>query len=332
VPGFNKLDERRATFQNMVKQLQFADNGKVKKAVIGKGAFMMGDDLEALLDAVKVRREIVHEAGLQFIRRRNTDGYTYFLNNRTDKAFNGWVPLSAKAASVALFDPMFAKSGLAKSRQRQNGAVEVYVQLQPFESAIVQTFNAKKTGGTFPYATPSGDAQEIKGSWTIEFVSGGPKLPAKITTDKLGSWTKLDGDDVKNFSGTAKYSVAFAKPSGNATAWLLDLGHVDETAEVFLNGKKLATLIGPEFKVEIPAASLQANNKLEVLVSNLMANRIIYMDKNGMQWKKFYNINMSARKRENVKNGLFDASGWEPQDSGLSGPVTLTPISRNVQL
>jgi hypothetical protein len=83
--------------------------------------------------------------------------------------------------------------------------------------------------------------------------------------------------------------------------------------------------------VEIPAASLRATNKLEVLVSNLMANRIIYMDKNGMQWKKFYNINMSARKRENVKNGVFDASGWDPQDSGLAGPVTLTPISRNIQ-
>ncbi|MCU7551209.1 glycosyl hydrolase [Chitinophagaceae bacterium LB-8] len=331
VPGFNKLQDRRTAFQNLVQQIRFTDNGKVKKAVVGKGAFILSDDMEALLDAAKVRRETLHEAGIQFIRKRNNDGYTYFLDNRTDKAFSGWVPLSAKAASVALFDPMFAKSGIAKSRQKQNGTVEVYVQLRPSESAIVQTFNTKKTGTAFPYVTIAGDEQEIKGTWTIEFVSGGPKLPAKVTTDKLGSWTNLDGDDVKNFSGTAKYSISFAKPLGKATAWQLDLGHVDETAEVFLNGKKVATLIGPEFKVEIPAASLQANNKLEVLVSNLMANRIIYMDKNCMQWKKFYNINMSARKKENVKNGVFDASGWEPQASGLAGPVTLTPITRIVQ-
>jgi hypothetical protein len=51
------------------------------------------------------------------------------------------------------------------------------------------------------------------------------------------------------------------------------------------------------------------------------------MDKNNIPWKKFYNINMSARKRENVKNGVFDASSWEPLPSGLTGPVTITPVN-----
>lgn len=32
-----------------------------------------------------------------------------------------------------------------------------------------------------------------------------------------------------------------------------------------------------------------------------MANRIAYMDKKGVDWKIFYNVNMSARKKENVK-------------------------------
>jgi hypothetical protein len=50
------------------------------------------------------------------------------------------------------------------------------------------------------------------------------------------------------------------------------------------------------------------------------------MDRNNLPWKIFYNINMPARRRENVKNGLFDASGWQPLPSGLSGPVTLTPM------
>jgi hypothetical protein len=58
-----------------------------------------------------------------------------------------------------------------------------------------------------------------------------------------------------------------------------------------------------------------------------MANRIIYMDRNNIPWKKFYNINMSARKKENLKNGVFDASAWQPLASGLSGPVTLTPVT-----
>jgi hypothetical protein len=38
---------------------------------------------------------------------------------------------------------------------------------------------------------------------------------------------------------------------------------------------------------------------------------------------------MPARLRENRgPNGLFDASQWEPRESGLIGPVTLAPMER----
>ena len=33
------------------------------------------------------------------------------------------------------------------------------------------------------------------------------------------------------------------------------------------------------------------------------------MDKKGVDWKIFYNVNMSARKKENVKNGIFNYTG-----------------------
>jgi hypothetical protein len=50
------------------------------------------------------------------------------------------------------------------------------------------------------------------------------------------------------------------------------------------------------------------------------------MDRNKIEWKKFYNVNMAARLKENNKNGIFDASAWLPRESGLIGPVTITAI------
>jgi len=50
------------------------------------------------------------------------------------------------------------------------------------------------------------------------------------------------------------------------------------------------------------------------------------MDRNQLPWKIFYNTNMPARRRENARNGLFDASSWKPLPPGLLGPVTLTGI------
>jgi hypothetical protein len=327
VPGLSGLEEKRKLLRQQVAQLNFKDEGSIKKAIVGKGAFYTGDNVQDLLSAAKTRREALVEKELSFIRRKAIEGQTYFINNRSDKPVNDWVPLSSKAVSVALFEPMFGKNGLARWRTSGNG-IEVYLQLQPFESIIVQTYNSKKTGASFGYPKINDDAKEIAGEWSVEFLNGGPALPKKINTSQLKSWTEFEGEEVKNFSGTAKYSISFQKPAGTAGSWLLDLGKVKETAEVFLNGKKLATLIGRSFKIVIPASHLKTINRLEIIVANLMANRIAYMDRNNIAWKIFYNTNMPARRRENTKNGLFDASSWKPLPSGLLGPVSITALNK----
>jgi hypothetical protein len=314
----------------MIAQLKFTETEGVQKAMTGKGAFIISDNMEALLKAGGVRMETLQQENVQFIRRKNSDGTVYFINNRTAKEVDGWLPLNSKAQSAAIFDAMTGTNGIAKYRMN-NGAFEVMVQLKPFESRIIQLYNTKRSGPNFPYFQTDGKPVEIKGEWTLYFMTGGPVMPVPVKLSNLASWTEIEGDAYKNFSGTAKYSTTFTKPGGKAAGWLLNLGKVNETAEVFLNGKKLITLIGPEFSTVIPDALLKENNTIEIIVANLMANRISYMDKNNIPWKKFYNTNMPARRRENTKNGLFDASAWQPLPSGLSGPVTLTPVSFEVK-
>ena len=325
VPGLGNLEARRKIFMQQKQQLKFTTINGIQKAIVGKGAIMIGDDLDKLLPASKARKETMVEKGLQSVRRKNADGYTYFITNRSDSAIRKWVPIQTSPASVIIFNPYTGVAGLARVKHVPD-AHEIYLELQPYESVIVQTFNTKKSGPAYPYPVLSGSAIAINGNWSIEFLEGGPVLPAARSMDKTGSWTELDGEDVKNFSGRAKYAVSFEKPAALASAWLLDLGSVHETAQVWLNGKKIATLIGPGFRVEIPSSALQISNRLEIVVANLMANRIAWMDRNQLPWKIFYNTNMPARKRENTKNGLFDAASWAPLPSGLLGPVTLTPL------
>jgi hypothetical protein len=326
IAGYGQLNNRRKLFRQYVDQLHFKEyDSNIKKAVMGKGVFLMNDSLEVLLRQAQVRRDKL-ENGLSILRRKNNDGQVYFVNNRSDKYITQWIRLKTKALSAALFDPMLGENGMAKWRQDNEGNFDVYLQLQPYESIIVQTYKSKKQEISYPYIQIAGTAKEIKGQWTIEFLNGGPVIPPKMTTDKLASWTEFNGDDVKNFSGTAKYSISFESPEHSGPSWILDLGNVKETAEVWLNGTKLQTMIGPSFRIVIPNVMLKQTNKLEIIVANLMANRIAYMDRNNLPWKIFYNTNMPARKRENVKDGLFDASGWKPLSSGLIGPVTLTPV------
>ena len=63
-------------------------------------------------------------------------------------------------------------------------------------------------------------------------------------------------------------------------------------------------------------------------MTNLMANRIADLERRGVRWKKFYNVNFPSRLPENRgADGLFTAAKWEPLESGLLGPVTLTPLA-----
>jgi hypothetical protein len=223
---------------------------------------------------------------------------------------------------------MTGQAGLADSRRNAAGYLEVYLPLNTDESFIVQTAHLKYSSEKkYPYIKSTGTATEISGDWTLKFTNGGPSLPAQVPLTKLKPWTEQADNSYKIFSGTASYIISFKKPAGNASQYLLDLGKVYESAEVFINGKKIATLIGPDFTVTIPAAILKSENVLEIKVSNSMANRIIDLDKRKIFWKKFNNTNFPARLPQNRgPEGIFDASKWEPKISGLAGPVTLQAI------
>jgi hypothetical protein len=99
----------------------------------------------------------------------------------------------------------------------------------------------------------------------------------------------------------------------------LDLGDVREFATVKLNGVLLGTAWCLPFRLPVTEGVLkQGENTLEVEVTNLSANRIRYMDKMGVNWRKFYDINIV-----DITYRPFDASIWQPVESGLLGAVKL---------
>jgi len=341
VPGFANFENRQKSFDEITGKLKWFSPPRIVKddestgnkyadarisiAPIGKGSFRSGDSLKILLAMGTIEKERMTDQGLQFVRKKNDNGTIYFITNRTDKLFHDWIYVQKKPW-FGLFDPMTGESGKAAFRTNNEGGVDVLLDLQPYQSVILQSYEKKQTVKPFHYPDRSNIPVPLLGQWTIEFLEGGPVIPSAHNLDQPIPWTELDGEDVKDFSGVARYTITFNQPSAQSVWWLLDLGKVNETAEVILNGNRIATLIGPAFQCVIPLSAFQPVNKLEIVVANLMANRIAYMDRNNIPWKIFYNTNMPARRRENIKNGLFDASAWKPLPSGLSGPVTLTPV------
>jgi hypothetical protein len=328
VPGLGNLEARQARFKALLGDLKFKPTSEiVQRAKVGKGEILLGG-LTDLLNASKVRRESMFDRGLQCIRRTNGNTTVYFIANRDSAVVNGWVPLESKMESAVLYNPMTGAYGQAKVQKSGNSG-EVYLQLNPGESCLVQLFHEKTDTQDYRYLQSSGEKTTIGGNWTLTFVSGGPELPKPVKLDKLGSWTEIQGGSYKAFSGTAVYKTTFKKPSGENGFYRIDLGKVDCSARVTLNGKELATLISPPFVVDIPDSELKSENTLEVAVSNLMGNRIADMERKGEKYKIFYNVNFPAKEAANRgADGLFSAKNRKPQESGLIGPVTVTPMEK----
>jgi len=328
VPGMGNLEARRSALEKMISQLDFVETPApgIREARLGSGRFLLGDNVARALAFANIECESTVNRGLEFVRRTLSDGKCYFVLNTADQVLDDWVPLQAEAASVAIFEPMRGDTGLAALRK--NGPCsEVYLQLAPGQSCILRTFDEPVQGPRYAYWSPKGLAEPLEGTWTAEFSAGGPELPATVRMQTLRSWTDFGGDAVKRFSGTARYAMSLKRPAEHADGWLLNLGRVCESARVTLNGQELRTLISAPFQIEVPADRLEEENTLVIEVSNLMGNRIADLDRRGVDYKKFYNVNFAARLRENRgPDGNFIAVKWPPQDSGLIGPVTLTPL------
>lgn len=331
VCGYGNLEQRQREFDQIIGMLnKRGANGKgIVEVKIGKGTVLMGDSLDVLLSHAVVRRESMVDEGVQYIRKKeDSDRVVYFIANGKKLPFEGWLPLSTKAGSVVLYDPMDGRTGKGDVRNGEDGRIEVFVQLTPGQTLMLETYPESIESHSFHYRKVSGDPVVLSGTWTITFTSGGPELPESVDTDSLASWTAFKGEAYQSFSGMATYRLSFAKPERAATGWVLDLGSVNESADVSLNGVPLGTLIGPTYQVDVDPSLLKESNVLEVKVSNLMANRIAAMDRKKIPWKKFYNVNFPSRKPENRVNGLFDASQWLPEPSGLLGPVRLIPTGQ----
>jgi hypothetical protein len=318
-------EEKGFQFKETLRQLMLTGEEAVKCTRIGEGEVYLSNDITALMNAAKVDSEDMYLSGLQCIRRKSATGKYYFIVNTGEHEIGEWIPLQTTARSAAVFNPMTGEKGLAAIKP--NGKqTEVYLHLNPNEAVIISTSDQNFTGDVYAYYQDNGQPVTMEGNWDLSFVQGGPQLPASVTIDTLMSWTDLPGEKYKAFSGTAVYRTII-NDIPQADVIKLDLGDLSENASVYLNGEYVGTTINAPYQLYIASNQFKGQDELVVRVANSMANRIADMDKKGIDWKIFYNVNMAARKKENVKNGIFDASQWEPKPSGLFGPVTLTPVS-----
>lgn len=310
VNGFYEWEKRQAAFVQLLQSfksivgIQFWSPFASKKNALGK-----------------VRRETLAEKGWQFIRKKTSHGTLYFITNPQQHFQKGSITLHTQGNAVRLFNPLLNQQQWVKFAKTSDGQTKINLELLAGESIFIEILNQTPPNNakTFYQLPLSPKDIPLNGNWQIDFIKGEPALPQSFSTPQLVSWTTATDTMAQYFSGKARYTLYFKLDKGelNKSAWL-DLGDVRESAEVRLNGKSVGTAWCLPMRLPIPKSFLKAENVLEIDVINLSANHIRYLDRRGVSWKKFYDINMV-----DIRYRSFDASSWKAVLSGLLGEIKL---------
>lgn len=141
--------------------------------------------------------------------------------------------------------------------------------------------------------------------------------------DRLCSWTSIDHPSTKINMGTGVYSLELELPALEADDWILDLGDVRESARVRINEQEAGCVWAVPYQLKVGHWLKPGKNHLEIEVTNLPANRIAELDRQGVEWRKFKEINIV-----NLSYRPANYSHWVPMPSGLNSEVRLIPVNR----
>lgn len=290
---------------------------------------IVGTDAASLSKAAKAE-EMKARLGLRMIRRSNPQGHHYFIANLSPRDINDKVSLAVDYKNALWFDPM---NGRRYRADITNG--KITIDLRSGESMILETFDnhdaLKMTGDTLQTADGEviyyrkdapldGKARLLKGNWQLRFTESVPAISRTYQLENLQSWETLD-DSTRTLMGTGVYECKLRltrQDLQDGNDWAIDLGDVRESARVYVNDRFVGCAWAVPYVLQFSDIFHAGVNTIRIDVTNLPANRISQLDREGYPWRKMEEINVV-----NINYKKTSYADWKPMPSGLNSHVLL---------
>jgi hypothetical protein len=249
--------------------------------------------------------------------RRIGDIDVYFVVNHTPRPITVEAVLRDGRGTPQAWDPGSGRRHPLPGARSAPGGTMVPLQLEQYGSLFV-IFGAPgaAAGDAVPLIGTLPVRQTLRGPWQVRFEPrwGGP---ASLMLPQLVSWSMHPLDGVRHYSGTAVYiKEVHLTQLPRGPVWI-DLGQVEVTATLLVNGVEAGTMWKAPYTAEISRQLRRGNNRLEIRVTNLWANRLI--------------ADAALPADQRITWTTFNP--YKAQDSllpsGLLGPVTLRTRDRS---
>ncbi len=284
------------------------------------------DNTEAM--AAAARPELLKKQwGLKLIRRANSIGHHYFIANLTDHDVVTTVTLATDEKNGLWYNPMTDEYHAAVFSDQG-----IKVNLKSGESRILLVSNKPVAEWDVPTAVKDAQPQALEvadgktidltgNTWTLSFTEEAPTVGETFSLKGLKTWEELS-DKAQVTMGTGVYETTFKLSKDDSQKqWAIDLGDVRESARVYLNGKYIGCAWAVPYLLNCKDALQKGKNTLRIEVTNLPANRIAELDRQGVEWRKMKEINVV-----DIRYKKTTYEGWTPVPSGLNSSVKLKLI------
>ncbi|WP_343610791.1 glycosyl hydrolase [Novosphingobium sp.] len=289
-------------------------------ARVGKGRVIASDKIESALETLGLASDFrmvdgAADAEVPFIHRRWAEGDDYFLVNRKTRPerFEAHFRVTGKLPEL-----WHAETGTFErvSYRIVNGETVVQMAMEP-EDAVHVVFRqpAPADAMMLKKLVPTPIAT-VDGAWQVAFQSG-RGAPASTTLPSLQPLNENANPGIRYFSGLATYTKDIAVPKtwrAGQKLWI-DLGQVNEVAQVTVNGKVVGTAWHAPYRVDVSDAVHAGTNRVEIKVANLWINRLIGDAQPDMQKPGAQKVTFTALPTYRADAPL--------RPSGLIGPVVL---------
>ncbi|MFA6714853.1 MAG: glycosyl hydrolase [Victivallaceae bacterium] len=280
---------------------------KLKKFREAGGAVFYEPDIAELRPTVEIKSDNL--SAVRVCKRVWRDHALYFIVNESDIPADVEIVIPEQlplCCCDALTGKLYAVPDTGSFRWRSGG----------FDSLLLL---AGESGEAAPDFSPA-NSITLDSGWTLKaekrYFVGEEDYQietcetAAVPVD-LGDWRKYLGDE---FSGDAVYQLDFNCPCAFKNAWL-ELGEVRYACSVTLNGVKLGKAVWKLFRFDVSGALRPGSNRLEVTVTNTLANAIA-----PKRIEDFWAEKYPPRSPYENRQRQFES---ESLSGGLFGPVKL---------
>ena len=243
-------------------------------------AIITEDKFEALTEALKkVKNPDVtiqqNPDVVGYVHRKIEDGDIYFVSNISKNCVKETITFSEMYNNFYVFDPLSGEEKAVQKYEIIPGGVKASLDIEAYQSLIfVFGEELEAPSVAEPFSTKE-EILDISSGWRLRI----DELGVEREYGTLAGWEQEE--KLMYYSGTGRYTKmihitdAQWESMGQSARVMLELEHIGETAEIFINGKIADILIKHPYKADITGLLEKGENRIEILVSNLLINRMI---------------------------------------------------------